>query len=267
MDEKSLSNPLSVTVPDGFGVESGRKFEIYDRSLKPSKISDMGREARSRMQCLAMVAAAAFSYSLNETACLLKEQGQYKFGIKKNCNDIQRHLKEWYGEMSELLGDRYKMAQDMAVDRMSELDPMFEETRTWLALHLQPVGEEKARLASWGLMTMKTLDISFFAFVGTCKRYLSKGVGFHDMFKHYNLEDRLGKQSLNLCYSIINTQKMYDALDDAKYIKAFCEYRKEMTDYDKLCPTIKELVFGEHSDLFSDEERKRITADCKTLEN
>lgn len=263
---KNGQPPLIVTVPEGFGVESGRKFKVYDRSLTPSEICDIGREARNKVQCLSMVAAAAAAYSLNETVCLLKEQGAYKFGVKKIGNETRQYLKKWYSEMKGLLGNRYEMMENMATDRISELNPMFEDARTRLALRLDRLGTERAKQASWLLMTESMVKESRRVFHKVRMDYIER-IDFEDMFMHYNLHPRLGKRSENLCLALLPTQCIYDGLGDCQYLNAISRYGKELRNYDKLLPVIKELVCGEHSDMFSDEERKSAIIDCETAEN
>lgn len=258
---KIVSTPIKVTVPSGFGVESGRKFYIHDLSLTPPEICDIGREARNKAQCLSMVAAVFTDHALRETICLLKKQGLYKFNFKQAGNEMQRLLKAWFGEMSVLLGERYEALENMAIDRMGVIFPLFNKMQVKATSYFQKKHIEKSDIASRLLITDHIIGMSHWT-ASSC--YRSHDVDFFDMFKHYDLSERCGDWRNRFYRGVLTSKELSEALNDSDYNEAANRFYERMADYDELLPIMKDLVCGEHSDMFSNEERNDITEDCLT---
>ena len=268
----NVANNMTVSVgymitPEDMGCESGKRIKI-GAPMTPAQLSELGQQARSEMCLIGSVANFACENAVREAISAIKRDAPWAFRhkVKKACNECQAIIRGWRSDMKTLLGDRFDVVEDMAIERLSEIQPDID----MLAAQIK---QQLLRAKYSGIVRPATMIgvadflLSLSQTVVDCvvsQWWKSHGVDFSEVFAHMDLQSQCGGR-----WNIVRS-KFYDAeieyvvLADASVQCAAAICFQKISDFIAIIPHMKTVV-SEYGDMFDEEEKADLDKDIDTI--
>ena len=268
----NVANSMTVSVgymttPEDMGCESGKRIKI-GAPMTPAQLSELGQQARSEIHLIGSVANFACENAIREAISAIKRDAPWMFRhkVKKACNECQAIIRGWRSDMKTLLGDRFDVVEDMAIERLSEIQPDID----MLAIQIK---QRLLRAKCPGAVELTTIVgvadflLSLSQTVVNCvvdQWWKSHGIDFSEVFVHMNLQSQCGSR-----WNIVRP-KFYDAetegvvFADANVQRAAAIYSQKISDFNAIFPHMKTVV-GEYDDMFDEEEKADLDKDIDNI--
>lgn len=268
----NVANSMTVSVgymttPEDMGCESGKRIKI-GAPMTPAQLSELGQQARSEIHLIGSVANFACENAIREAISAIKRDAPWMFRhkVKKACNECQAIIRGWRSDMKTLLGDRFDVVEDMAIERLSEIQPDID----MLAIQIK---QRLLRAKCPGAVELTTIVgvadflLSLSQTVVNCvvdQWWKSHGIDFSEVFVHMNLQSQCGSR-----WNIVRP-KFYDAetegvvFADANVQRAAAICSQKISDFNAIFPHMKTVV-GEYDDMFDEEEKADLDKDIDNI--
>ena len=268
----NVANSMTVSVgymttPEDMGCESGKRIKI-GAPMTPAQLSELGQQARSEIHLIGSVANFACENAIREAISAIKRDALWMFRhkVKKACNECQAIIRGWRSDMKTLLGDRFDVVEDMAIERLSEIQPDID----MLAIQIK---QRLLRAKCPGAVELTTIVgvadflLSLSQTVVNCvvdQWWKSHGIDFSEVFVHMNLQSQCGSR-----WNIVRP-KFYDAetegvvFADANVQRAAAICSQKISDFNAIFPHMKTVV-GEYDDMFDEEEKADLDKDIDNI--
>lgn len=268
----NVANNMTVSVgymvtPEDMGCESGKRIKI-GAPMTPAQLSELGQQARSEVHLIGSVANFACENATREAISAIKRDAPrvFRHDVKKACNECQAIIRGWRSDMRTLLGDRFDVVEDMAIERLSEIQPDIDMLAAQIK---QQLLRAKCHGAVELAATVGVADflLSLSQTVVNCvvdQWWKSHGIDFSEVFAHMNLQSQCGSR-----WNIVRS-KFYDAetegavFADANVQCAATICSQKISDFNAIFPHMKTVV-GEYGDMFDEKEKADLDKDIDTI--
>ena len=268
----NVANSMTVSVgymttPEDMGCESGKRIKI-GAPMAPAQLSELGQQARSEIHLIGSVANFACENAIREAISAIKRDAPWMFRhkVKKACNECQAIIRGWRSDMKTLLGDRFDVVEDMAIERLSEIQPDID----MFAIQIK---QRLLRAKCPGAVELTTIVgvadflLSLSQTVVNCvvdQWWKSHGVDFSEVFIHMNLQSQCGSR-WNIVHSKFYGAEIKDTVwADANVQRAAAICSQKISDFNAIFPHMKTVV-GEYDDMFDEEEKADLDKDIDNI--
>lgn len=198
----NVANSMTVSVgymvtPKDMGCESGKRIKI-GTPMTPAQLSELGQQVRSEMHLIGSVVNFACENGIREAISAIKHDAprMFRHDVKKACNECRAILRSWRSNMKGLLGERFDVVEDMAIERLSETQP---DINMLAARIEQRLLREKCSSALKLATTVSIADflLTLSQTVVNCivdQWWKSHGIDFSEVFAHMNLQSQCGSR-------------------------------------------------------------------------
>ena len=247
------------------GVEGGRKVRIC-RIMKVKQLHQFSQQARSQMHCTGTVVNLMADFVLRETIQRLKADGLFRHGTKKICNELQGIILSWKTNMKNLLAERYEPMEDVAYDRMSELNGEIDQLRMQIKQNLLAQGNEHAETASWVELTQQMFILSHQVVKAVVRNWYEEvAVDFSDVFEHMDFLHRCSRKWQKVCMSLYTYEQQVNIIqNDINVENALKILSHDACEYDGLWTHFQNAL-EEHADVFNAQDRANVNADIEAI--
>lgn len=268
----NVANNMTVSVgymvtPEDMGCESGKRIKI-GAPMTPVQLSELGQQVRSEVHLIGSVVNFACENGIREAISAIKHDAprMFRHDVKKACNECQAILRSWRSNMKGLLGERFDVVEDMAIERLSEIQPdinMLAAQIEQRLLHAKCPGALKLATTVSIVDFLLTLSQT----VVNCivdQWWKSHGIDFSEVFAHMNLQSQCGSR-WNIVRSKFYDTKIEDAvLTDTNVQCAITICSQKLSDYNAIFPHMK-TVIGEYGNMFGEEEKADLDKDINNI--
>ncbi len=265
MLEQVTTHIGEIKLTPGSGVESGRRVRIC-RVMTVQELYTYSQQARSQMHCTGTVVNLMADFVLRETIQRLKAEGLFRQGTKKVCNELQGIIISWKTDMKSLLGERYEPMEDVAYDRMSELNGKIEQLRMQIKQAILAQGNKHAETASWVELTQQMFVLSHQVVKAVVINWCEAvAIDYSDVFSHMDFLRKCSRKWQKVCMSLYTYEQQVDIVqNDINVENALKILSHDACDYDGLWKHFQ-TTLDEHADVFSEEDRANVKADIEAV--
>lgn len=258
-----LSDIGYYPTPPDWGAEGNKKIFVGKR-LTAGEVDDYLRNARSQSHLVGTVSNLIADFCWRESMQRLKDAGLYRMGVKKACNDVEREIKAWKGEIKYQLGNHYETAEIFFAERFEELMPLFESLRLQIANSLGK-HTKRTELASWVEITQQMFAMSHTVWKCVREAWKTQGVDVGDVISHMDLQPRCCKNWEKVCMSLYSYEAQIECTKDECCERALKIWGRSAVSIDGLMPHLRNSAY-ETREYYTDEQMASLEEDWEYLQ-